>query len=458
MSDISETPGEEAKPAKPKLMSEDQLALLFTDKHKDEFLFVSEWGRWLRWDGMRWAVERTLKTFNTALEVIRTLGPHATRNWKTVNNTVMIARTFPEHARVPEQFDQYPMLLNTPSGTVDLATGEKREHRQTDCLTKVTPVSVAEKPSEESAPLWRACLKTWTKGDEAVEKFLQRWIGYCLTGAVNEEVFVILYGPGKNGKSKFVEAIRAALGNDFVTGIAMETLIVTRGEQHPTDLASLRGMRLALAVETEQGRRFAESKIKHITGGDRIRARFMRQDYFDFVPTHKLMISGNHRPALGNVDEAMRRRVLMVDFNAEIPEEKRDRDLLDKLKGELPGILRWALEGCAEWKSVGLAPPDAVRASSDRYLEAQDAFTTWSEERCVRDVKATVLTSEAFADWKEWAEARGEYVGTSRGLSEKLEQLSNVHPWKPTSGRTKNLAGWRGIGLRAHDADEEVPF
>jgi putative DNA primase/helicase len=219
-----------------------------------------------------------------------------------------------------------------------------------------------------------ACLATWTRDDAEMIAFLQRLCGYWLTGSVREEKLVIVYGPGGNGKTKFIEAVRGCLGTDYATGMAMETLIVTHHEQHPTDLADLRGMRLAVATETEEGRRLAEAKIKLLTGGDRIRARYMRQDFFEFPPTHKLVIFGNHRPALRNVDEAMRRRLVLIPFNAKIPAAEQDLHLADKLAAERPAILAWMLAGCRAWLDRGLDPPERVRVATADYLESADTF------------------------------------------------------------------------------------
>ena len=247
----------------------------------------------------------------------------------TVAATVMLARADRAHARVTEDFDRDPWVLNTPAGTVDLRTGGLLPHRREDGITKVTPVS----PISSRSVLWGECLKVWTDGDEELQGFIQRLCGYFLTGSVREEVLPIVHGPGGNGKTKWIETIRACMGPDYCGGVAMETLVVTTGDQHPTDVADLRGKRLAIAVETEEGRRLAESKVKQLTGGDRLRARFMRRDFFEFEPTHKLVIVGNHRPALRNVDEAMRRRLLLIPFEAVIPSEKRDPDLALKAGG-----------------------------------------------------------------------------------------------------------------------------
>ena len=255
----------------------------------------------------------------------------------------------------------------------------------------------------------------------------------------------IVHGSGGNGKTKFVETLRACLGPDYVTGVAMESLIVTKGEQHPTDLADLRGKRLAIATETEEGRYLAEAKVKALTGGDRMRARYMRQDFFEFDPTHKLLIVGNHRPALRNVDEAVRRRLLLIPFDAVISPEARDPALAEKLRAEYPQILQWMIDGCLEWQAGGLCPPECVRVATRDYLESADAFGRWLEERCVRGANETAPKAEVFANWKTWAEANGEFVGTQRRLNDKLAGLPGLDEGRLGHGGRKS---WLGLGLR----------
>jgi putative DNA primase/helicase len=421
-------------------LSDDALALLLTSRYRDELVYVNLWGRWLRWDGARWKHETTLVIFDLARDLLRELAPDkkTIRSAKTVNAVVSLARVDRAHARVPEDFDRWPMLLNTPAGTVDLRTGAMKAHAPGDLLTKVTPVS----PGGE-CPIWRDCLRTWTCGDDELEAFLWRLFGYCLTGLVKEEVLPILYGPGGNGKTRFVEALRSIIGTDYMGNVAMETLIVTYGEQHPTDVASLRGRRVAVASETEEGRRLAEAKVKHLTGGERLQGRFMRQDFFEFDPTHKLIIVGNHKPRLVNLDDAIRRRLLLVPFVATIPEGKRDRDLEAKLRAEAPGILAWAIAGCLEWQQRGLAPPDSVRVASARYLEEQDDFAEWMRERIVREPKAATPKSEVFESWKGWAEAHGCAARSAPWLNEKLEALDGV-----VEVKRHGLRVWVGLGIR----------
>jgi putative DNA primase/helicase len=285
----------------------------------------------------------------------------------------------------------------------------------------------------------------WTNSDNELIAFLQRLCGYWLTGSVREEKLVVIHGPGGNGKTKFVETVRRTLGDDYVTGLVMETLMATTGDQHPTDLADLRGKRLAIATETEEGRRLAESKIKHLTGGETIRARHMRQDFFEFTPTHKIVIVGNHRPAIRNVDEAMRRRLILIPFDVVIPPDQRDPQLAEKLAVERPAILAWMIEGCRLWLERGLAPPARVLAATDSYLASADAFARWLEERCVFGTDQSMTKAAAYADWKTWAEAAGEFIGNARRLGDRLSVVPGVDEARIGKGRDK---AWLGIGLR----------
>ena len=215
--------------------------------------------------------------------------------------------------------------------TVDLRTGEEYVPRREDFCTKIAAVA----PANIATPLWRAFLDKITAGDSELKSYLKRMAGYCMTGDTSEHVLFFLYGTGANGKSVYVNTLRGIWG-DYASAAPMTTFMTSHTDQHPTDLAMLRGVRLVVAQETEIGRQWAETKIKSITGGDPITARFMRQDFFTYTPRFKIVIAGNHKPSLGNVDEAIRRRLHLVPFTITIPPEERDKELFDKLKPEWP--------------------------------------------------------------------------------------------------------------------------
>jgi putative DNA primase/helicase len=222
----------------------------------------------------------------------------------------------------------------------------------------------------------------------------------------------------------------------------MDMFMAATGERHPTDMAGLRGARLVTAVETEQGRRWAESKIKALTGGDKITARFMRQDFFEFVPQFKLVVAGNHKPEIRNVDQAMQRRLHLVPFTVTIPLDERDKTLSDKLLAERDGILAWAIEGCLLWQKHGLAPPRSVMAATEQYFEAEDAVGRWLSDTCELGRKFSEASSALFASWKRWAEDGGEFVGSQKAFSEKLASRG-LEPYRDRDGR-----GFRSVRLR----------
>jgi putative DNA primase/helicase len=236
--------------------------------------------------------------------------------------------------------------------TLDLTTGKAYPHRREDYCTKIAAVRAG-----GECPLWHAFLDRVTAGNKELAAYLQRVAGYCMTGSTREHVMFFLYGTGANGKSIFINTLRA-IWNDYATVAPMEMFCETRNERHPTDLAFLRGARLVIAHETERNQHWAETKIKSLTGGDPITARFMRQDPFTFTPQFKLMIAGNHKPSLRGVDEAIRRRMHLVPFTVTIPEAERDTELFEKLKAEWPGILQGpSMDASNGSASAWLRPP-----------------------------------------------------------------------------------------------------
>ena len=279
---------------------------------------------------------------------------------------------------------------------------------------------------------------------------MARVVGYWLTGHTREHALFFLYGTGANGKSVFVSTIAGMMG-DYAMAAPIETFLASRGERHPTELAALRGARLVVAHETDVGRHWNESRIKQLTGGDTIAARFVRQDFFEFKPTFKICIVGNHKPRLRTVDEAIRRRFHLIPFDIKIPFKERDTQLTEKLKAEWGGILQWAVQGCLEWRRDGLNPPKAVREATDSYLEAEDTFATWLVECTEPASDWTFETSKAlFASWKVWAEIAGETIGSRKQFAEILQSKGYA-----TKKGTRGVRGFKGIMLRRHDYTDD---
>jgi len=422
--------------------SEDGLALEFSARHADSLRYVAMWGSWLQWDGQRWQRERTLRIFDLVRGVCRDAvdrggDPKRLLSGKTTAAIEWLARSDRRHASTTEVWDADLWLMNTPGGVIDLKTGHLLDHDPLRYLTKITAVA----PGGD-CPRWRQFLHEITAGNNDLQRFLQRVVGYALTGSTTEHALFFAYGTGANGKGAFINTVTALLA-DYAKTAPMETFVATQGDRHPTELASLMGARLVTAQETEQGRRWAESKIKSMTGGDPISARFMRQDFFEFVPQFKLLIAGNHKPGLRGVDEAIRRRFYLIPFTVTIPPEKRDKDLFEKLKPEWGGILQWAIEGCLEWRRIGLAAPRVVTEATEAYLAGEDAIAQWLEERCVCDPIYSERSAVLFANWKEWAEAAGEFVGNQRRFSQTIEDRGFA--------RHRNADGqmiFRGLALK----------
>jgi putative DNA primase/helicase len=272
---------------------------------------------------------------------------------------------------------------------------------------------------------------------------MQRFLGYCLSGLTTEHALLFLFGTGSNGKSVFTAVLTAIFG-DYAIIAPMEMFIATHVERHPTEIARLRGARLVVAHETQKGRRWDESKLKTLTGSDPISGRFMRGDFFDFQPTHKFVIAGNHKPGFRTVDEAIRRRFLLVPFTVCIPKEERDRDLTEKLKAEGPAVLRWMVDGFLEWQCDGLMVPERVRAATDEYLADQDSLSQWAEECTEADESpfAFETTRALFKSWRGWAEDRNLAVGTETVFADSLKDRGFEHK------RTEKARGFKGIRLK----------
>lgn len=429
---------------RPTEFSDDALARYFADQHHERLRYVGPWGRWYIWTGSVWKVDDSLEAFDIAREVCRDRASKcpsdraasAILSAKTIAATERLAKTDRRLVASVDQWDADPWLLNTPSGVIDLRTGRLRPHDPGYYCTKQTAVG----PGGD-CPTWHAFLERVTGGDKELTAFIQRMAGYALTGDTSAHALFFHYGTGSNGKSVFLDTLAAIL-EDYSQTAPIETFTATNNDRHPTDLAGLRGARLVVAIETEEGRRWAESRIKTLTGGDKISARFMRQDYFEYVPQFKLLIAGNHKPGLRSVDEAMRRRFHLVPFLVTIPAHERDPRLKERLRGEWPGILAWALQGCLKWQEIGLRPPQAVLEATEMYIQGEDAFAAWMEECCELDGTAWESAASLFASWRSWAERAGEFVGSAKRFGQALESRGFQ------SSRTRSARGYVGLRLQ----------
>lgn len=431
--------------------SDDALALRFADRHESAVRFVAAWGRWFRYDGKVWRQDDTLHAFDLARRICREASAEcngkkgekaALASAKTVSAIERLAKSDRRIAATIDQWDADPWLLNTPDGVVDLRTGTLRAHQAADYMTKITAAG-----PRGDCPLFLAFLDRITGSDHELIAYLRRVLGYALTGITRDHALFFGYGTGANGKSVLLSTVAGILG-DYHKTAPIETFTASNVDRHPTDLAMLRGARLVTATETEEGRQWAESRIKSLTGGDRVSARFMRQDFFEYTPQFKLFIAGNHRPGLRSVDEAIRRRFHLIPFAVTIPPEERDGELAEKLKAERSGILAWIVEGCLKWQSEGLAAPEAVTAATAEYLNSEDAIAAWIEERCERDLTAWAGVAPLFGSWAAWAAKAGENPGSQKKFSQKLRDR-HFHKHDMTTGR-----GFYGLRILPQDGGE----
>jgi len=398
-------------------VSEDSLAAAFTDRTAGAFLFDHSAARWYRWDGARWALDEQQSAYETMRQIARQLGKGKPSLAKStaISGALRIAQSDPRHSTTTTHWDADPMLLGTPDGTVDLNTGMLRPALPAERITKGTACA----PAAGRPARWLAFLEEAQAGDADTVGFIQRWCGYCLTGSTKEHALLFLLGAGGNGKSVFINTVAGILG-DYAATATMEALTESAFERHTTELAMLRGARLVTASESDARHTWHEVRVKSLTGGDPITARFMRQDNITYLPTFKLMIAGNHAPQLRNVDDAMQRRINIVPFN--VKPQRVDKDLEAKLREEWPQILQWMIEGCLYYETVGLAFPKAVQVASADYFAGQDVFGQWLAEGCERVPGHWERTSALFASWQRFSVLWGHPSGSVRALAAELRR------------------------------------
>jgi putative DNA primase/helicase len=414
--------------------------------------------KWLIWDGTRWVPDKTGEIFRIAKQTLNKLWKaaakitdddrrarmirHALRSQAVSRITAMItlAQSEPGIPVIDSGLDSDSWLLNVGNGTLNLKTGELLPQRREDLITKILPVAY---DPTAICPAWDAFLDCIMAGDQQRIRFLQKAIGYSLTGSVSEQVIFILYGSGANGKSTLIAVIHLLLG-DYGLSTPTETLLVKSGSGIPSDVARLNGARFVSAVESEHGRKLAEALVKQLTGGDKITARHLYGEWFDFDPTFKLFLAVNHKPVIRGSDHAIWRRIRLVPFTVTIPPEKRDKDLINKLKAELPGILRWAVEGCMLWQSEGLEPPDSVKAATGDYQSEMDVIGDFIAECCDVVPDAKTPFKDLFFKYSLWSSKDGNDSLDQNDFARALAERGF------TSGKNKALGRYRsGIRLKA---------
>lgn len=405
-------------------------------QHRGAIRFCYLWDKWLYWTGDRWMkddvgeTERYAKAVAVSLKAeaeackdeysARELTKWAKRAESSdrIHAMIRLARSEPGIPLRPDEVDPDPWLLNVANGTLDLKRGELKPHDPKDMITRLAPVAYDPKAR---CPLWEKFLLRVMEGDLELIDFLQRAVGYSLTGDTSEQALFFLHGVGANGKTTFVQTVSALMG-DYAMQASTEMLMVQYGNRIPNDIARLQGARFVNTVEIEEGRRLAEGLVKSLTGGDTLTARFLWGEWFEFTPQFKIFLAANHKPVIKGTDHAIWRRIKLIPFEVTIPKQEQDRELARKLQAELPGILNWALEGCLQWQRHGLQEPERVMAATESYREESDVLARFLAECTVPSSTGTVQAGRLYARYKEWCEANGERPWTNTLFGKRLKE------------------------------------
>lgn len=431
--------------------------------HGDEIRYVPKWGRWMCWDGRRWILDDDdVRVQELAKDVPRRLlalvadAPHDKRKslvgWATKSEmatglraTIAATRSLPGMEVEPDDLDADPWLLNVANGVLDLRTGELHQHSPDRPITRLAPVDYS--PGVE-APTFAAFIERIFP-DPDVAGYVRRFVGYCLTGSVDEQVLNLWWGVGRNGKSTLLGILEALLGaghNGYTTTVGRELLVVQKHESHATKFVDLFRSRLASCSELRDGAALDEARVKALTGGDRIKARRMREDYWTFQPTHKLIVATNHRPTIAADDFAVWRRIHLVPFTTTIPADEVDPQLATRIiASEMPGVLAWAVRGCIEWQRDGLNPPEAVQAATDGYRAESDTVAAFIADAGIGfDPGHEVDSGELQELHVGWCEETGV---NARSHWQEVAKYLKAHGAEPRRRPKGKGRYWRGLTL-----------
>jgi P4 family phage/plasmid primase-like protien len=435
-------------------LNEDGIIRAFTQRHRGELAFDHAVGSWYRFDGNYWRREETKLAHHYARMVSTELAGDDAKakalkrvtSWEAIERG---ARTVREFSVTAGHWNRDKMLLGTPGGTIDLRTGELRAGCPEDYISRITavePIPLDRFKAELHCPRWMMFLREALNGDTEAIRFLQQWVGYALTGETKEQCFVFVYGPGGSGKGTAFNTIGELLG-DYALNMDMQTLVASKYDRHPTELARLHGARFVRASETEHGRAWNENLIKTLTGQDTITARYMRRDFFEFVPEFKMTIFGNNAPTLRNPDEAMKRRLIVLPFDH--PPAFKDANLSAHLKAEWRGILSWMIDGCLDWQARGLIRPAVAVKATEGYFNSQDVLGQFLEDQCELGEDCAVTIKELWARWESYARTMRADPGTrDRTFPERLKQRG-FEAIRDTCGIRGR--GWKGLRLKRQD-------
>jgi putative DNA primase/helicase len=428
---------------------------LVKEKGKD-IRYNAAWRKWVIWNGKYWEMdEGNVLIHEKGLEMVRNIYDELlkTADYRTridiekaaiMSESVRRRKAFVEAAtwisdlRIKtDELDINPWLLNVKNGTIDISTGEFREHRQEDMITKIANVEYNPKAS---CPKWKKFLREIMDYKGEIIKFVQTASGWSLSGDISEQIMFILYGTGANGKSTFLNTIMYLLG-DYAMATPTETFMKKSGDGYSNDVARLRGTRFVTTTEVEQGRKLSEPLIKKITGNDQMTARFLYGEFFNFSPTFKIFMATNHKPVIKGTDYGIWRRIKLIPFTTRIPEEKQDKFLEAKLREEASGILNWLLEGVATWRQERLKTPKEVVFATNEYMDEMDVIGLFIKEKCDQREELSVTLKTLYKAYSDWCDVNNEHAVSDRFFTLRLKEMGFQQ------GRTTNERFWVGVGL-----------
>jgi len=354
-----------------------------------------------------------------------------TQSKKNIMNELMHRKTV-----TPDEFDKDDMLLNVANGYVDLTSRELYKHDINRMFSQIANTDYSEKMQPA---VWLDFLNDIFAGDQEVIRYIQKALGYSLTGSTREQVMFILFGKGRNGKSIFVETIAEILG-DYSNNMQAKSLMVKKNDNVNTDIARLSKARFVTSSEPNEGFRFDEGLIKQITGGDKVTARFLYAEEFEYTPKFKIWVSTNHKPIIRGTDDGIWRRLVLIPFDVQIPEEKVDKDLKYKLLREAPAILNWMAEGAYMWMREGLELPEKLKDAGQTYRTEMDVVEQFIQEKCKRAEDVRETGKALYEEYKKWADENNEYKMDKNKFGKKLKE-------KFRSKKMNNGVNYLGVEL-----------
>jgi putative DNA primase/helicase len=415
--------------------------------------YCAPWKQWLWWDGSRWRIDQSREVQANAKETVRGIYEEAQAGGDEGSRTAILrwARKSESSARLkamievaesepgvpilPAHFDKDPWLFNCPNGTIDLRTGRLKDHRRTDMITCINDVEYH--PGAE-CPLWHDFLHLIFDGNDDVIAFVQRILGMGLSGDVSEQILPIFWGEGANGKSTLLNTWLKVLGPyGFVSPPGL--LVKSTGTNHPTEKAALFGKRFVVDFEAEG--KLNETLVKQLTGGDRITARRMHENFWDFMPTHKILLCTNAKPMIIEISEAIWRRIKFVEFLVQIAEHRRQADFPRQLEAELPGILAWGVRGCLDWVQHGLQTPQIIKDATAEYKGEENLIENFIEDQCITGGELSVRARMLYTAFRNSLKGFESVIPTETAFGRSMRKLG--YDRKTSAGRW-----YLGIALR----------